>query len=187
MNEEIILALRPGIAFVVAIGASLLLPVLLVLFSRLGFGRGAPKRNLLAATICAPITALGISIVFCSTQVGILGESNSELATALLLYLTAAMVVYSAWSLIGYSFTLSVLIATCEVDEPKSVEKLAARFGGGHGLRAFLEDRLGVITGMGLIFRSQNRCNISGASSYRFASVVRLAMQIYAIREREGK
>ena len=184
---KMIAALIPQFSFVVAIGASLLLPLLLLLFSRLAPKGGNPKHSLLAAIAFAPILAVGMSMTFFDIQSELSVTAPSDAIAALLLYVTAVMIVYSAWSLIGYGFTLSVLNAACSFDEPASVEQLAERFGGGHGLRAFLGDRMGVLLGMGLMVRSGNHCELSGCFSVRFAAAVRLAMRVYAIRAREGK
>ena len=161
--------------------------LLLLLFSRVAPKGGNPKHSLLAAIAFAPLMAFGSSMVLFDVGAEASQVALGDAIPALLLYLSVAMAVYSAWSLIGYGFTLSVLNTACSLNEPASVEQLAARFGGGYGLRAFLDDRMGVILAMGLMFRSGNHCELRGRGSFRFAAAVRLAMRIYSIRAREGR
>lgn len=178
-------SLIPPPLFQMALAACLMLPVFLIAISWLAPRNLPAKTRLAAAIVVSPLVAIAGGL-------HLLPEPGSnpplewiDTCCAGLLYATAIMIVYSAWSLIGYGFTVSILLDVERAGTAVSRTQLIQSFAGGNGLSAFVHDRSALLLRMRLMEVSENWYRISGYRALLFARTVKLAMDLYAIRRRE--
>jgi hypothetical protein len=178
-------SLIPPPVFQVAVLACLLLPVLLLANAWIAHNQLLAKHRLILAVAASPLFAVAIGFLFISQFVFHPSFNWTDVACAVLLYATAVMVVFSAWSLIGYGFTVSILLDATRAKVPISQDDLMQSFAGGNGLSAFVRDRASLLLRMGLMNVNGDYYTLSGFKALIFARIVRFFMYIYAIRQRE--
>jgi hypothetical protein len=178
-------SLIPPAVFQIALTACLLLPILLACISWLAPRNTPAKTRLAWSIVVSPLVA-----VYAGIQ--LIPEVNSKQAVewinvgcAGLLYATAVMVIYSAWGLLGYGFTVSILLDVERAGAVVSRRQLIQSFADGHGLTAFVRDRSALLLKMRLMEIRENKYIISGYKSIFFARIIRFVMEAYEVKEGE--
>jgi len=163
----------PSWTLLSAVLAGLLMPAALVLVS-IGPARiGRPGLRVPAAVLaCAALWA-----ALLAARAGPAADMSDLVAGAMLLA-TIALCVYSAWALIVYGFTISMLVVLDDAGAPLPIEDWSRRYGGGLGLEAMLEDRLRVLVGLGLVAREGASVRLSGPLAAGFAGAVRISKRL---------
>jgi hypothetical protein len=161
--------------------AALLMPGALVLLS-IGPARIGRIAFRVPAAVLAAAAAWGLLLAAFPGRT----LDPADLIAGCMILGTAAFCVYSAWALIVYGFTISMLVVLDEADAPLQLEDWARRYGGGRGLEAMLEDRLRVLLGMGLIAREGETVRLSGTAAKWFAGVVSISKRIVVGPEGEA-
>jgi hypothetical protein len=176
----------PSPVYWLSLATCIMLPVWLVVISWLAPSHLPPMNRLWIAIIAAPLFSLTAGILLFPEIWGNRPMNCIEIFCAGLLYLTAIMIAFSAWSLVGYGFTVSILMEACLTGRSLTTAQLLASFAGGRGLTGFVFDRAGVLLRMGLMLREGDRFRIAGSKALQFARVVKFAMDIYSIHRRES-
>ncbi|HVA40073.1 MAG TPA: hypothetical protein VNF49_05375 [Candidatus Binataceae bacterium] len=101
-----------------------------------------------------------------------------DAAAGVLFIAAAALATYSAWALVAFGYTISMLVDIARVGKPVTTLGWAAAYGHGRGLRAMFEDRLRVLLAMGLVRAEGGGVSLRGASARMFAKFVRWMMHI---------
>jgi hypothetical protein len=94
------------------------------------------------------------------------------------------MAVYSAWALISYGYTISMLVALAEADKSLTIEVWSRYYGDGKGLDAMQLDRLRLLAGMRLIVKEMESVRLFGSGAKFFAGVLRFSMRLVPGSER---
>jgi hypothetical protein len=177
--------LVPPPLFQVAVLACFLLPTLLLVVSWIAPNKFSAKHRLGLAIFTAPFFAVLAGLLLIPHLATHPSVNLVDIFCAALLYVTAVMAVYSAWTLIGYGFTVSILLDVERNKVASSQAELIQSFAGGNGLPAFVRDRAALLVKMKLMTVNGSWYTISGVKALLFAQTVRFAMNIYAIRKRE--
>lgn len=98
-----------------------------------------------------------------------------------LFYVTAVTGIFSAWSLLAYGYTVSVLDAAASFDGSFDRERWLRRYGGGRGLEGFFEDRLRVLLGFRLIKVSDSDVGLRGRCAKSFGKLVLCGMKWFHV------
>ena len=178
-------SLIPPPVFQVALLACLMLPLLLLAISWIAPNQLLAKHRLILAVAMSSLFAVTIGFLVIPQFATHSSLNWTDIACAGLFYATTIMIVFSAWSLIGYGFTVSILLDTARAKGPISQDDLMQSFAGGNGLPAFVRDRASLLLRMGLMNVNDSWFTLSGYRALIFARIVRLTMEIYAIRQRE--
>lgn len=178
-------SLIPPPEFVMALASCLMLPVWLLVISFMKPQRMNAKHRLVAAIIVAPLSVVTVGFLGFSERVFSQPAAWVDLFCAGLLYGTAVMIVYCAWALIGFGFTVSVLMDVYLAGRPLTTDELVASMADGRGLVGFVRDRAGVLLRTHLVLSEGNKCRIAGPKALRFARIVGFAMDAYSINRRE--
>ena len=101
-----------------------------------------------------------------------------DVAAGVLFMATAALATYSAWALVAFGYTLSMLVDIARTGKPVTTAEWKAAYGTNHGLRAMFEDRLRVLLGFGFVQTKGNGISLSGAFGRVFAKLVFRFMRI---------
>lgn len=180
-------SLIPPPIFQVALAACLMLPAWLATISLLAPRKLPAKHRLASAIVASPLFAITVGIYLLPELGSIQALDWIEITCAGLLYATAIMIVYSAWSLIGYGFTVSILMGAHLAGRSLKTDELMASLAGGRGLGGFALDRISVLLRMHLLLSEGDQFRIAGTKAFRFARTVKFAMGIYSISRRESK
>ena len=162
-----------------------MLPVFLIAISWLTPRHIPAKTRLGAAIIISPLLGCAVGVMIFPE----LGNNPLlewiNICCAGLLYMMTIMIVYSAWGLIGYGFTVSILLDVERAGSGVSQTELIHAFASGNGLLAFAHDRSALLLRMRLMECDGNQYKVSGCKALWFARTVKLVMDLYAIRKRE--
>ena len=171
---------QPVLAALLATG---LMPVTLAGFARGWFSTLSPGKQFWL-TLTTSI-AVWVAITFAgyreidSEQTGVF--MFSVLAGSAIL-LTAGLFLYSVWSLACFGFTTTMLISISDADSPLPPEQWANSYGGGHGMRAFTNDRIQVLQAMRLIRVQGEHVYLSNRSAFWFSRLVQISFRVFAVR-----
>ena len=171
---------QPVLAALFAAG---LMPILLAGFSRGWFSAISPGKQFWLTLA----TSIGIwfAITFAGFREIETGQPGvfifSVLAGAAIL-VTAGLSLYSVWSLACFGFTTTLLISIAGANSSLPPELWANSYGGGHGMRAFTNDRIRVLQAMGLIRVHGEHVHLSSRSAVWFSRLVQISFRVFAVR-----
>lgn len=168
-------ALIPGYAVIMALLASAGLPFALVILSHGPTRVPSASGRILGAIALTFAAWFALLLAPHATGWNVVVTPGDTVA-GLLLVSTASLIGYSAWALLAYGYTISMLAALASAGEPLTTEQWAAAYGSGQGLQAVLDDRLQVLVRLQLIVSNGESVRLSGAFARRFACLVRWCM-----------
>ena len=170
------IAFTPDYPIIAALLACAIMPLLLVLLSRsrLGLVSGVAR---MGGSVALSVLAWIALLMAHPALLGDGAASPGDVAAGLLLIATAALAVYSAWALIAYGYTISMLVDIARERRPQTSSEWAAAYAQGKGLRAMFEDRLRVVLGFGLVRTRGDDVRLSGVCARTFAALTRLLMR----------
>jgi len=174
-----ILDLLPPYPVGTAITAAMLIPVMLLVlgraFPRLALGR----RFWYAITLTALLWSGGLFVHYPGLHhlIAIL----PDIVAGLLFYMTAVFGIFSAWGLLAYGYTVSVLDAAARFGEEFDRKSWLRMYGAGHGLEGFFEDRLLVLTGFRLVEIHGPEIRLRGRYAAKFGKIVLWCMKLFNV------
>jgi hypothetical protein len=175
----------PPPEFIIALASCLMLPIFLVILSNLKLQALTAKHRFISAVIAAPTLMVTLSIINISELVLLEHLNWINISCACLLYGTAVMIFYCVWALIGYGFTVSILMNTYLAERPLETDELIARMANNRGLLGFTGDRAEVLLRMQLVTYKEKKYKIAGLKALQFSRIVGFAMDTYSINSRK--
>lgn len=171
--------LLPPYAISTAITAAMLIPAMLLflgrLFPRLALGR----RFQYTVTSMALLWSAGLFVYYPRLSHWI--EIFPDIVAGLFFYITAVLGIFSAWGLLMYGYTLSILDAATCFDEEFDRESWLKMYGSGHGLEGFFEDRLRVLTGFRLVKIRGQEIRLKGRYATKFGKIILWCMKLFNV------
>jgi hypothetical protein len=167
------MSILPGPLQITAIVLSVILPLLLYVYARIGVFRGAGR--LFRA---GSITVVGLFALAC---LGLPGPRNiGDALGGVLLLLTAILLCNVFWSLLAWGFTVTLLTAIAGTGRPLTLEQWMSAYMQGGDLSGFAHNRLRLLVGSGMVVARDGRIVVTpfGALTARLVSLVRFATGI---------
>ena len=174
--------LAPPLAIWAALVASIAMPFLLI-----GYAHGPFSRLSLGQRFWAAMgTAVALWVVMivwiaADTTRSAHAEMMFDLIAGAAVLLTAGLVVYSFWALASFGFTILMLVCLAKKGKPLSLDAWADAYGHEHSMRAFTQDRITVLVGMGLAEEHEGRIRLTGSFAASFARFVYFVARVFAV------
>jgi hypothetical protein len=167
------MSILPGPLQITAIVLSLILPLLLYVYARMGLFRGAGR--LFRA---GSITVIGL---FALTSLALPGPRDvGDVLGGALLLLTAILLCHVFWSLLAWGFTVTLLTAIAGAGHPLTLEQWISIYMQGGDLRGFAHNRLRLLVSTGMVVTRDGRVVMTpfGALTARLVRLIRFATGI---------
>jgi hypothetical protein len=165
------------------LAALLSLPLLPALLAILGHGCWRVGRLGLRFRVAAAATAgLWVLLTFAAGARWAPGAPQpDDLLAGLLILATGIWAAFCAWSLLAWSFTLSMLMALVEAGGPLDLDAWIDRFAGSRGLDAFLHDRLAVLFALGVARRTGDVVTVTSPRGLLVARLADVAARVFGM------
>jgi len=172
----------PPPAISAALAASITMPLLLVGYAHGPFRRLSLGQRFWAAMgTAATLWVIMIVWLLTGAETRAYQDLMFDATAGAAILLTAGIVVYSIWALASFGFTVLMLICLDKIVEPLSLETWANSYGQGHGMRAFTQDRIAVLIGIGLADERDGKLRLIGGFAARFAAFVLFVAHVFAV------
>src|SRR4051794_32069777 len=175
-------AFIPPLPVAAALIASVLLPLLLVALAHRPFRVERPgKRFCIAIILCGVAWITGVFV-----GASLVGPDTGavfvvDIAAGAMILMTAVLVMYSAWTLLLFGYTVALLRTLFLKGVPVDLEEWACSYGEGAGLYLLMQDRVALITKCGLLIERGDQLILYGKIARWLAAVAQLGMRIFGL------
>jgi len=138
------MSILPGPLQITGIVLSVILPLVLYVYARIGAFRGAGR---LFRAAC--ITVVGLFVLACLALPG--PQTLDDMFGGALLLLTAILLCHVFWSLLAWGFTVTLLTAIASAAQPLTLEQWISAYMQGGDLGGFARNRLRLLVGSGMM------------------------------------
>jgi len=109
------------------------------------------------------------------------GTRWGDLAAGLLILATGIWAAFCAWSLLAWSFTISMLITLVDAERPLDAEAWIGGFAGSRGLDAFMHDRLALLFALGVARRAGNVVTVTSPRGLLVARIANCTARMFGL------
>jgi hypothetical protein len=154
--------------------AGLALPLVLALLSHGPWKVRAPGRRFVLAAL---VTAAGWALFLAARR----ADPPGDLLASAMVLLTAVLAGFTAWTLVAWGFTVSLLMRLAQAGRPLTFEEWVAAYTGGRAVDRFAEDRLSLLLRAGVARLEGGQVRLTPGRGRRLARLVALLRRLFGV------